>query len=107
MILSNLLGLLLNKYVLGSLAVLISLIMAYFKGHAAATKSAEEDRILAEAAQQSRLRAAAAKNQFLEKKGEQTNETISSTDSISDLLKLWSAFQSGQDQSNPSDKNPK
>lgn len=107
MISSDIISLILNKYVLGSAAILISLVVAYFKGHAAASRAAEEARILAQAALQSKLRAAEAKNQFLEKKGEKTDEIINSAGSIDELISLWNQIQSGKSPGSSSDQNAK
>lgn len=106
MISSNLISLLANKYVLGSLSVLIALLVAYFKGSSAAKRSAELDRFEAERAEQSRLRAAEAKNLFLEKQGEKKNEEINSADAIDTLIGMWDSLQP-KGKRGPSDKNPK
>lgn len=105
MISSSIIDLLMNKYALGGIAVFISLIVAYFKGHSAASRAAEEAQILAQAAIQSKLRAAEAKNQHLEKKGEKANEIINSANSIDELISLWNAFQAGKGPGSTSDKN--
>lgn len=101
-----LLELVANKYVLGSFSVLIALIVAYFKGHKASEKASEIKRIQAEAAQQSRLRAAEAKNVFLEKKGEKLNEIINNADSIDSLILLWNSFHASKSSGSSSDKKP-
>lgn len=105
MITSEILGLLLNKYVIGFIVISLGVITAYFKGSSVAKRAAEEARLLAEAQLQSRLRAKEAKNAFLEKKGEQTNATINNASSIDDLLSLWDAQQPGKGKSSPSDEN--
>jgi hypothetical protein len=89
MISSSIMDLLLNKYVIGSLGVLISLIYAYFKGSAAARKDGEIADLEAARALQARIRAAEAKNQFLEKQGQLQNEKIDTADTIDELLGLW------------------
>lgn len=104
MISSELIGLLLNKYVLGGVSVLIGLVIAYFKGSKAAKEAAAYALAEAERAQQARLRAAEAKNAFLEKKGEQTNEKINSSDTVDELLGLWNSLQSKQGKDGSSDK---
>lgn len=101
-----LLPLLLNKFVLGSLAAIIALIAAYFKGSAAANKAAEAKRIYDEQALQSRIRAAEAKNQHLEKRGAKNNEAINNSDTIADLIQLFDSLQR-KDKDGSSDKNPK
>lgn len=107
MITGSIVELLLNKYVLGSVGVLVALIIAYFKGSSSATKALEAEKALLEKAQQSRIRAAEAKNQFLEKKGEQQNEKINSGSTIDDLLGMWNEIQSSKAPGTDSDKNPK
>lgn len=105
MINSNLIDLIANKYVLGSLSVLIALIYAYFKGSASAKQAAEAAEALALAAEQSRLRAAEAKNLFLEKQGAKQNETIDHASTIDQLLGLWDTQQPKSPDSN-SNKKP-
>lgn len=89
MITSELLPLILNKWAIGGLAGLIALIIAYFKGSASAKQAAIAAEALAERALNARLRAAEAKNIFLEKKGEVKREEINAADSIDGLIKLF------------------
>lgn len=106
MISSSILDLLLNKYVLGSIAGFIALIVAYFKGSASAKQAAEDERIRAEHAQSVKLRAAEAKNTFLEKKGETANENINSTSNIDQLIGMFNEIQSSIGSSPDTDKKP-
>lgn len=106
MISSEVLSLLLNKYVLGSLGALVALIYAYLKGSAAAKQVAEDEKIRQEHAQSVKLRAAEAKNDFLEKKGEKTNETINTANTIDQLIGMFDALQSGQGKSPDANKKP-
>jgi len=97
MITAALLNFLLNKYVIGSIAGIIALIYAYQKGSSAAEKANEEARLLARAKLQSKIRAAEAKNAFLEKKGDKINADISNAKSIDQLLGLWDSHSAGKD----------
>ena len=92
------------KYLLGGLGVLISLIVAYFKGSSAAKRSAEYDKMEAERALQSRIRSAEAKNQHLDKRGEKLNETINKSSTIDGLISMWNEIQSGKGKGGSSDK---
>jgi len=93
MINSSILDLVLNKYVLGSFGVLISLIYVYFKGSKSAKDAAEKAALEVERALSSRLRAAEAKNQHIEKQGATKNETINSANTMDELLRLWDKDQ--------------
>jgi len=107
MISSELLGILLNKYALGSIAVLISLVYAYLKGKSAAKELDRLQQLEAEKAQAARLRAAEAKNAYLEKKGEQINGKITSADTIDSLIGLFNEINTPKSSSDLSDKNGK
>lgn len=102
----SLLELILNKYVLGSLGALVALLVAYIKGRTAAKQAAEDEKIRQEHALSVKLRAAEAKNAFIEKKGEVSNETIDSADSIDKLIGMFDEVQSGKNPSGNADKKP-
>ncbi len=107
MISSEIINLLLNKYVLGSLSVLIALVYAYFKGSKAAKEAAAFALQEAERARQARVRAAEAKNAFLEKQGERKNEAINDATTIDQLLGLLNEGEPGKGPRPDADKNPK
>lgn len=107
MVSSELIGLLLNKYVLGAGAVLVALILAYFKGSNAAEDAAKAAEALQERARSAKLRAAEAKNAHLEKTGAAKNEKINNAGSIDELLGLWDQINSPKGSGGDADKDPK
>lgn len=106
MISSEIIDLLLNKYVLGGISVVISLIVAYFKGHSAATKAADAQKALDEQQRQAALMEAAAKNQTLKEKGIIDIEKVNQAVSVIKLMRLFGALQRSKNKSGPSNKNP-
>lgn len=104
MISSEVISLVLNKYVLGGLSVFIGLVIAYFKGADAVKKANEAKRVLEERAQLARIRSAEAKNQFLQQKGQKTNEEITTSDSIDSLIRLFDSLKPEQGKSTDADK---
>lgn len=107
MISSSLMDLLLNKYVLGTLGGLIAILYAYIKGRSNANRDNELEKLEEERKLNARVRAAEAKNQFLEKKGEQINGKITSADTIDTLISLFNEIQSSKSSGSPSPKDPK
>lgn len=107
MISSSLIDLLLNKYSLGILGGLGALLYAYFKGKNKANLDHTLEQIEEERKLNSRLRAAEAKNQHLEKKGEQINGKITSADTIDSLISLFNEVQSDQAKSSDASKDGK
>lgn len=105
MISSSLAALLFNKYTIGIFSGLIGLLWAYLKGKSNANRQNELEKLEAERALNSRIRAAEAKNQFLEKKGEKRNEAINNADTIDDLISLWNSQQSDKSSDGSSDKD--
>ena len=108
MISSSLLAdLLLNKWIIGAFGGLIALVYAYLKGKQNANKNNELEKAEAERALNSRLRAAEAKNQHLEKKGDQINGKISSADTIDSIISLWNEINAPKSGSGNAPKDTK
>lgn len=101
LILSLLTSLLQSKLAMAIGGILAAVGLVYFKGYSSAKSSDETDQLEAEEAQDSRIRAAQAKNDFLEKTGVQTNAKISSADTVDSIISLFNEV--GDQQAKDSD----